>query len=93
LYLFTYNNFDSASKYFKKALELEPNNSNILKYLGKSLYYSERYDESSVYLAQAFHSTHNPKLLKRIGDCYLRKKEYDSAMSLYTRYIEWRWMD
>ena len=90
-------NYENAIKYFKRYLNFDPSNSEVLLELGKAFYNIERYDEAiecydnTIDLLEKEKSTDDKILiadaLKGKGNALVAKGNYEEALRLYNKII------
>ena len=81
------NDKEKAVKYYKKAVELNPDNKEALYSLGYTLHNDlKRYREAIPYYKRSYNDSHCPDGL--IANCYVNLGEYKSAIQYLDRAIE-----
>jgi tetratricopeptide (TPR) repeat protein len=81
---FMKNDFGRAITCFQKIYESDKSYESAADYLGRALFYGERYAEARVVLEDAVER--NPKNSETwlcLGDCYLRERDYERALIAY----------
>ena len=88
---FMVNDTSNAKYFFKKTLQLDPNNYFALTYLGFISYYEKKFDSAIVYYLQSLNSK-SAELFQtytNLGNMYLQNKEYKKSIDALMKALDY----